>query len=249
MRKGLLTLIVTIVLSFYGFSQGKPISTNAQQSTNTERDIQELTARLDKAEKKIVELSATVEEYESFYKHWQWVLGVFSIVSLGSWGFSVFLKYIYIPKKIIEEVNKLIDASLKKTFNDRYDDFLSLLRGYDFDKKIKEKYKLIAITHPDDSETYHYKLLIKNGFSVTAYTNTGILKELPVATEEVIIINDEAGRWPKEEVEQFINTNENFCFYIGPKRIDPISSASNRFAASNIRTQFIGNLMNMLKYQ
>lgn len=217
-------------------------NTDNQQIQVLEKKFGELKEELEKTKKEQAELKTTVEEYESFYKNWKWIAGFFGIVGFGA---LMWMLYKYIPKKVNTEVDKVIDSLVK----DRRDQFMAVLKEFDWEQQLKKKHKLIMITHRNGSDTYHFDLLTKHGFSVTPLTNIEKLDNATLTQEDVVIINNEGDHWQPEDIEVFINRIPNYCFYIGKGIIKTNGSSANRFAAANIRTQFIVNLVNTLKYQ
>ena len=104
------------------------------------------------------------------------------------------------------------------------------------------------LSHASGNDNYHFDLFKKHGFAVSALTNLEQLSEATFTQNDCIIINNEGAHWLPEEVEAFIEAHPNLCFYIGKGQIRTTSNASTRFAAANIRTQVVGNFINLLKY-
>ena len=85
--------------------------------------------------------------------------------------------------------------------------------------------------------------------TVRSLTTLEYLSEAQFTEDDILIINNEEGYWTTNEVQHFVHSHPNVCFYIGRGFIETEGDAVNRFAASNFRPQFIGNLMNVLKYR
>jgi hypothetical protein len=186
------------------------------------------------------ELEDSIGDYEPF-KYWSYILTLLGISSIG--GLAV-LYFKIIPGK----VNGQVDAIITKLLTDRRDDFLGLLKEYDFEKSVKSKHQIVLLSHRDGDDSYHFKMLDKNGFRVTPFTKLEHLTDAQFAEDDILVINNDGYHWKPEEVTAFINGLPNFCFYFGSGRIDIEGEGQNRFTAANFRTQFIGNLMNSLKY-
>ena len=175
------------------------------------------------------------------FENWAWVLMCFGVGSVAVWAWLI-LKYV--PRKVKEQT----DEKIAKLLTDRRDDFLGLLKDHDLEKVMKLKHKIVLLSHPSCQDSYHYEMLQKNGFQVNALTNVNQLDTAQFSESDVVVINNDGGYWEISEVETFIKGCTNYCFYFGNGRIDLENERLNRFAAANFRTQFIGNLVNILKY-
>jgi hypothetical protein len=211
-----------------------------RENQRLREDITELKSENEELKSNDKELEAAVKEYEPL-KNGIWILGIFGI---GSAAGLLFLYFKFIPGKI----NSQVDIIIKKILTDRRDDFLGLLKQYDFEKEVKQRYRIVLLSHRSGSDDYHYKMLEKNGFNVTAFTNLSQLQEADFTPEDILVINNDGNHWPDTQVQAFINDHPNYCFYFGKGFISPEGDSRNRFAAASFRTQFIGNLMNALKY-
>jgi NADH/NAD ratio-sensing transcriptional regulator Rex len=253
----ILAITVTLLsLSFAKASESqKPVVNSTSQVLSSDikgqiadlerenRNLKDDLARLDKKHK---ELADDIEDYKPFLEHWKLIIG--GLLGLGSLVAGV--TYFY---KIPAAAKEVFDSKIQKIFTDRREDFLAMLKGYDLDQEIKKRHKVILLTHPNGNDSYHHDLLIKHGFSVEPYTRVGTLAQtfatITVTADDIVIINNEDAHWQMSEVHQFIHSTANCCFYIGRGAIDLQGDAINRFAAASFRAQFIGNLMNILKYR
>jgi len=174
------------------------------------------------------------------FENWSLVLTVF--------GVGIASLALLILKFIRSKVREQVDEKITKLFTDRRDDFLSLLKDYDLEKVMKSRHQIVLMSHPSCQDSYHYQMLLNNGFQVRALTNVIQLNTSQFSENEILIINNDGGNWELSEVENFINGCSNYCFYFGNGKININSQRLNRFAAANFRTQFIGNLINILKY-
>lgn len=186
------------------------------------------------------ELEAELKEYEPF-KFWAWILG-----GLG-FGNIIGLALLYY-KVIPGKVNNQVDAIITKILTDRRQDFLSLLKEYDFENSVKQRHQIVLLSHRNGNDDYHHRMLTKNGFQVKAYTRLEQLQQAVFNPDDILVINNDGNHWPADHIQDFINAHPNYCFYFGKGIINPESARLDRFAAANFRTQFIGNLMNVLKY-
>lgn len=186
------------------------------------------------------EIEASLKEYEPF-KNWAWIMAILGISSVGGLALLYF-------KVIPNKVNNQVDAVIAKLLTDRREDFLGLLKEYDFEKTVKQRHKIVLLSHRNGSDDYHHKMLTKNGFQVQAFTNLEQLQGVDFTADDILIINNDGDHWDLGQIEEFINAHPNYCFYFGNGRITVDGEKLNRFTAANFRTQFIGNLMNVLKY-
>lgn len=197
---------------------------------------------INRLQKDYKELNGTVEEYEPFVKGWKWLLPVLGFSSLAG---AVWMYFVKIPKKVIEQVDKEI-VDLLTT---RSEQLGALLSQYDTELLVKKTHNINLLVHQDEADDFHFKELKKQGFKVTSVKKINQLSDAQLAEDEIIIINNESGHWPKSDIEDLIHKHSNHFFYIGHENIDIKGPANNRFAAARVRTQFIGNLMNVLKYK
>ena len=221
-----------------------PVQHTQQQVADLERSNRILREDLTRLQKDHADLKATLEEYKPFMENWKLILSLFGI---GGLGIALLLRWdfwVNVRNKLKEEVNNSITSLL----TNKRKDFLAIIEEYDHDRRVKEKHTLILLTPPGCSDTYHFDLLNKHGLTVKPFTSLQRLDEAQFEPGDVLIINDEAGHWTESEIETFIHAHPNVCFYIGKGRIKTSGEVSNRFAAANFRVQFLGNLMNTLKY-
>ena len=222
-------------------SSSAPIQNTQQQVADLERSNRILREDLNRLQKDHDDLKENFDEYEPLLKNWQWLFGGLGIAGLLGW-------FLALRPYVKSKVEKEVDETIKSLLSNRRKDFLSVLDDYDHDRRIKEKHTLILLTPQKCSDTYHFDLLTKHGLTVKPITGLQQLNEAQFAPGDVLIINDEVEHWKKDEVEAFIHAHPNMCFYIGKERIITTGEVSSRFAAANFRVQFLGNLMNMLRY-
>jgi hypothetical protein len=203
-------------------------------------DFSYLQRKQEDLQSKNKELEENLKEYEPF-KFWAWILGVLGIGNIAG------LLMLYC-KVIPSKINSQVDEVIRKILNDRRNDFLSLLKEYDFEKVVKTRHRIVLLSHRSGNDDYHYKMLEKNGFTFTAFTKLEQLHEAEFTPDDVLIINNEGNYWSESDVQAFVNNHPNYCFYFGKGSINLVGDRRNRFAAANFRTQLIGNLMNVLKY-
>ena len=182
----------------------------------------------------------SLKEYEPF-KFWSYILGILGFSSIAG---ILILWFKVIPNKVKSQV----DAIITKLLTDRREDFLGLLKEYDFEKVIKQRHQIVLLSHRNGSDDYHVRMLEKNGFRVKPLTKLEQLQGAEFTDEDILVINNDGDHWPVEEVQAFISGLANSCIYFGNGRIIIDGERLNRFTAANFRTQFIGNLMNYLKY-
>jgi hypothetical protein len=125
---------------------------------------------------------------------------------------------------------------------------IEILKKYDVEKSIKEKYKINLITHEDDVGAYPREILTKNGIKFTEFTKCDNLNSVKIEMDSVVMINNEAGKWTTTDVETYFAGLDNYTFYYGVGIIKLPSDKQKKFGAANIKTQLVGNLMNLLKY-
>jgi len=94
-----------------------------------------------------------------------------------------------------------------------------------------------------------FSLLTTGSLFREAYTLSEARSITSIEPEYIVIINDEDAHWTLDEVHQFISDIPNQCFYIGKKQVPIEGDVLHRFAAVSFRAQFIGNLMNVLRYR
>lgn len=197
-------------------------------------------------------LEAKFEKYEPFMQNWNWILGGFGtsvLVVIGGFLFWFYGKALpKLKNDIFITARADIDASITKVIADQRANFMAILKEYDKEQQAKEKYNIVMLTHKEGSDNYHFEKLTNHGFKITPLSTISQLNDATFNNDDVLIINNEGEHWELKEIEDFINTRPNLCYYIGRGVIKTNADAINRFAAVNIRTQFIGNLMNMLKY-
>lgn len=204
-----------------------------RENQRLKEDIKELKEAND-------DLKEEIKEYEPF-KYWSYV---FTVLGLSSVAGILLLWFRIIPSKVSSQV----DAIIAKLLTDRRDDFLGLLKEYDFEQVIKQRYQIVLLSHRNGSDDYHVRMLEKNGFRVKPLTKLEQLTGAEFSDDDILVINNDGDHWPVEEVQTFINGLANSCIYFGNGRIVIDGERLNRFTAANFRTQFIGNLMNYLKY-
>lgn len=232
----------SLLISGTAISQQTQPSTSvvAERLNSLERENQQLRKDITKLEDANKELTDSLKEYEPF-KFWAWILAILGISSVGGLALLYF-------KVIPNKVNSQVDTIITKLLTDRREDFLGLLKEYDFEKTVKQRYKIVLLSHRNGNDDYHHRMLTKNGFQVEAYTNLDQLQGVDFTADDIIIINNDGDHWAPDQVQVFINAHPNYCFYFGNGRISVQGERLNRFTAANFRTQFIGNLMNVLKY-
>jgi hypothetical protein len=216
------------------------INSIEQENQRLKDDISDLEEEQDDLKEKNKDLEATLKEYEPL-KNGIWVL---TVLGIGSLAGLAWLGFKHIPSK----VNSQVDAIITKILTDRREDFLGLLKEYDFEKSVKQRHQIILLSHRSGSDDYHHRMLTKNGFQVTALTNLDQLHQAVFNPDDILVINNDGGHWPTDQIQDFIDAHPNYCFYFGKGMINPANTRLDRFAAANFRTQFIGNLMNVLKY-
>ncbi|MCF2489132.1 NARF domain-containing protein [Dyadobacter sp. CY347] len=222
-------------------------STRKISQNSPAKDVQLHDGELQKIKGEIQDLQKENKEFREDldkikpFENWAWVLMCFGVGSVAVWAWLI-LKYV--PRKVKEQA----EEKIAKLLTDRRDDFLSLLKDYDLEKVMKSKHQIVLMSHPTCEDNYHYEMLQKNGFQVKALTNVNQLNNAVFNENDVLVINNDGGHWEPGEVENFVMGCSNYCFYFGNGRINLDNERLNRFAAANFRTQFIGNLVNILKY-
>ncbi len=211
-----------------------------RENQRLSKDVADLERENEKLKAKDTELETELENYEPF-KYWAYML---TLMGVGSIGGLVWLYFKVIPKKVSSQV----DAIITKILTDRREDFLGLLKEYDFEKSVKQRHQIVLLSHRNGSDDYHVRMLERNGFKVKPYTKLEQLLGAEFTEEDILVINNDGDHWTVEEVQSFINGLTNYCFYFGNGRITLNGERLDRFTAANFRTQFIGNLMNVLKY-
>ncbi|RZK45199.1 MAG: hypothetical protein EOO61_00835 [Hymenobacter sp.] len=200
---------------------------------------------INRLQKDYKDVDSTLDDYEPILKGWKQILGTLGIITIGSAGGLMWFFFSKIPKKVDEEVNAQI-ATLLNTRNEQFRDMLNL---YDADQLIKKTYKINLLLHQDETDEFHLQALRRQGFTVLPIKKISQLSDAQFAEDEVIVINNESKYWNTNDVEEFIHKHPNQCFYIGREPLDIKGEARNRFSAATVRAQFIGNLMNGLKYK
>lgn len=211
-----------------------------RENQRLRKDVADLEREAEKLKAKDDELEDGIDKYEPF-KYWSYVLTILGISSVGG---LLGLYFKVIPGK----VNHQVDTVITKLLTDRREDFLGLLKEYDFEKSVKQKHQIVLLSHRKGSDDYHVRMLEKNGFNVKPFTKLEQLQAAEFSPEDIVIINNDGGHWGKEDIQLFINGLPNYCFYFGGGQITINGDRLDRFTAANFRTQFIGNLMNVLKY-
>ncbi|WP_347160314.1 hypothetical protein [Pontibacter chitinilyticus] len=237
-----IAIVFFMSISIQAPAQQKLPSTEAivERLSSLEKENQRLKEDIAVVKSENDELEASLKEYEPF-KNWAWIL--------SGLGFGSILGLAWMCLKVIPaKINKQVDEIINKILTDRRNDFLGLLKEYDFEKSVKERHRVVLLSHRNGSDDYHYRMLETNGFNVTALTKLEQLQDAEFASEDILVINNDGFHWTLEQVHAFINAHPNYCFYFGKGVIIPEPNRMDRFAAANFRTQFIGNLMNLLKY-
>jgi hypothetical protein len=194
------------------------------------------------------ELADDFKEIEPFAKYWALFLG--AILGVGTiWGSWTYFK------SIPGLVKKEYETRIATLFTDQREKLIDILKEYDIEQQVKKNHGIILLTHKQGRDVYHHNTLEKWGFSVQSYTD---VEKLDLAFSnstvkpkhtDIIVINNEDGHWTPDEVRQFVLDNSNHFLYIGRNLIPLQGEALNRFAAASFRAQFIGNLMNILRYR
>lgn len=250
MKKFILLLSLS-AMTMGGYAQNddinspKKIQERIEQVERKNNYLQEDYSRLNlkyiELEKKSKDLEIDMKDNEPILENLKWVLGCFGAGTLFAFLWSIFF---FLPKKI----NAKVDAEISRILTDRKSDFIEMLKDYDHEKGAKQKYRIKLLTHKNGSESYIHDLLIKNGFEVSSETKLESLHDAKVEKGDVVFINSDGGVWTKDEIQAYFHQLDNYSFYFGSERIDLTGKHKTRFAAANIQTQFIGNLLNLLKY-
>ena len=258
--------ILALVLLTQAVHAQNPVksSSNVQieEITRANRFLKEDLARtqsqLDKLQKENNELSDKFDRYEPLLENWKSIFGLFGFTSLTLLGVAAWLKFRKLPaivKEIVDQVPTIAqreyETKIAQLFTDRRADLIALLKDYDVEQEIKKNNRVVLLTHKNGADNFHHELLTRHGFNVKAYTNVEVLAVVAdeLTLDDIIVINNEGGHWVPEEVSRFVHNNPFNCFYIGRGVMDLNGEALNRFAAANFRAQFIGNLMNILRYK
>lgn len=254
-----LVLIIWLLSFLSAFSQQQPASGPPQATPQQIDDLvrankllQEDFGRMQTAYKDLKndhdELQEKVKGYEPLLNNWGWMLGGFG----GSCALAfLLLWFVKIPKLIREtsaKIEKRIDSEIDSVFTDRRDQFMALIKEYSHDEMAKKKHKLVMLTHPTCTDEFHLTVLKRHGFNVTAYTNVEQLSDATIEQQDIVIINNEGGQWRSDEIETFIAACGNICVYVGRGQINTPGEIANRFAAANVRGNFVANVLNTLKY-
>lgn len=243
----ILALLVVLLLSF--IVQGKTeiersmdkIETLERQNQFRIEDLARTNEKIKNLESTNQKLEAEINEYKPILDHLNWILSIFSVSVLGG---LIYMYWKYVPKKVAE----LVDSKISSILTDRRDDFIGLLKEYDIEQQVKKSFKIKVLTHPNAQDSYIVNLLRKNEFSVEAFSKVLSLNSVTLSPDDVIVINNEDGLWKNEEIAVFFKEINNYSFYFGKGIISLDSGRQNKFAAANIRTQIVSNLINLLKY-
>ena len=245
-------IFICVCLLFFDFQvsaqQPSPnFDTVSEQLNSLERenyrlkeDIDFLKSQNGNLKSKYGELEKSLNELRPF-KFWAWILGTLGVGSLLG---LAWLYFEFIPEKVSEQFIK----EIKRHLVDRRDDLMGLLKTYDHEKSIKDKHRIILLSHRNGDDKYLYKALAQNGFYVESHTKLEQLDTIDASSKDILVINNEGDHWSGEQIISFVNSSSNYCFYFGRGFISPEGDRRNQFAAASFRTQFIGNLMNLLKY-
>lgn len=250
MKKLVLILSLSIII-FGGYSQNdgtnnlqklqERIEQLERKNNNLQEDYSRLNLRFKELDESQEDFKSNMKDYEPTLKNLNVVLSCFGSATL----LALFLSwFVFIPKKIASKV----DSEISRILTDRKSDFIEMLKDYDHEKGAKQKYRIKLLTHKSGSESYIYDLLVNNGFEVSSETKLESLRDAKVEKGDVVFINSDGGVWTKEEIQEYFHQLDNYSFYFGSERIDLTGKHKTRFAAANIQTQFIGNLLNLLKY-
>lgn len=246
--KKIVLLLSFVLWIFLGFSQTKPdIQTKAKSDTDSVEKLQHQEIK-NNSETGEESLEAMVKRHETTLKESELLLSNWKMLVGGTLGIATFYGiwlYFYGIKK---QADKIYEAKLEKRFTDRYSDMIEILKSYDIEKNIKEKYKITLITHKDDNGSYPREILSKNGIKFTEFTRADDLSKITIEKDLVVMVNNEANKWTVAEIENYFSTLDNYTFYYGLGIIKLPSDKQRKFGAANIKTQLVGNLMNLLKY-
>lgn len=212
-----------------------------KRNSYLEEDVKRMSDKVQDSVSQNKELEGTIKEYEPILKNLNWILGGFGLS--GLLAFLISFIY-YLPKKLKQE----IDKEITKILTDRKSDFVAMVKEYDSDQKAKQKYTIKLLTKSIGNDRDIYNLLIKNEFKVSSETNLQNLSDANFDNNDVVFINNQGGEWQQSEVEAFLQSIDNFSFYFGKGMINLTGEQQSKFAAANIKTQFVGNLLNLLKY-
>ncbi len=212
-----------------------------KRNLNLDEDLKKLSVKVQESDTKNNELENSFKDYEPLLKNINWILSGFGVGTLLA---LLFAFLVYFPKK----VNQRIDDEITRILTDRKSDFVELLKDFDFEQKAKQKFRIKLLTHSNGNDSFIYNLLIKNGFNVSSDTKLEKLESNNIEENDIIFINNEGGEWQVELIQEFIKKTKNYFFYFGKGVIQLPDKEQSRFAAANIRTQFIGNLLNLIKY-
>ncbi len=238
-------LLTTILLLFLNIG-------NAQNRDSTNQKLQEPIELAEKDKGNIgneyLLKSEFDSEYKPFIENWKTILGLLGIASMLGIAAYLYLFFKFIPNYVTTKVREKTDEIIKKELTDRHNDFIAMLKDYDFEKNAKQKYRIKLLTHKKGSDAYIHKLLTQNGFNVSSETNLEQLDDANIEVGDVVFVNSDGGVWKKEDIQKYFQKLDNYTFYFGGERIELSEKHQELFAAANIKTQFIGNLLNLLKY-
>ncbi len=222
------------------------LSNLQKQSDELKAEIIKLNSQNNELRNELKDINEDLEDFKPF-SNWAKILGGLIGGSFLLWAVTNFKT---IPKTVDQKVTEKIEEQVKRQITENSDVFLDVLDKHNDELKVKKNNKIVLISHQSYRDTYHKKMLSDNGFN--AYLINGIdrLDEAiqHISGTDVLVINNESGNWRPSEIEQFISSVPNFCLFIGTDRITTNGDQKNRFAAVNIRPQFVGNLMSALKY-
>lgn len=246
-KSSIIAVLVVFLLSFT--VQGKTeiersmekVETLERQNQFRIEDLARANEKIKKIETDNQKLEAELNEYKPILDNIKLILSIFGLSVLGG---LIYVYWMYVPKKVAE----LVDAKISSILTDRRDDFIRLLKEYDIEQQVKKNFKIKVLTHPNAQDSYIVNLLSKNEFSVEAFSKVLSLNSVPLSPDDVIVINNEDGLWKNEEIAVFFQDINNYSFYFGKGIISLDSGSQNKFAAANIRTQIVSNLLNLLKY-
>lgn len=242
--KKILLLLYFFIFTFSGFTQVKP-ETHAVENLKSAQEIKKSTELKNDTLVTIVKNhETTLKKAETLFKWWEWIVGIFGFTSIASLATFCWLSFSGIKK----QADKLFQAKLEKMFTDRYSDMIEILKSYDAEKSIKEKFSITLITHKDDAGSYPREVLTKNGIKFKEFTKTEDLAKVKIEKDSVVMVNNEANKWTTTEVEAYFSGLDNYTFYFGTGIIKLSPNKQKKFGAANIKTQLVGNLLNLLKY-
>lgn len=190
-------------------------------------------------EMRLVEENIRMDQRKS-----NWIVGIISILGLGSFIGGWFLVTKFILNKIKEKSEKLIN----EIYKEKERELLEMARKQNEEFQLKETKSILVISKNPNDNPFLERFFNEMGFLKVKYETLDRVKD-PDKYDLLIFDNENLNIDHADLLAIMAKTKpENFCLYFGSDKFDA-KEFKDRVNFANSRVQLYGNLVNSLRYQ